>query len=440
MQALASKLYFRGGGFGGLGGVGEEFVGLVGEVLKEHALDGNANNNAEDGGNRTEYSANLGNESKESGDDTRSHNEYKVDKKQSPFFPISGLVAHLEGLGRRYTTVDEEIKSEVPRDCYNDNREEHKCSRCTLTHPLEPNEQEEVSEVVKIGFVEDVGRIDNLPAPHFDDGFVQPDGGADIEVGNPHGDNVENYHKEEGKNVLHAILKPICEGLGELDFLCCHKTYFELGLNCAKAGTYIPPQPHKFSKILFLHKRVSPIKPIKLKGARPRYKSSTLQDLRNVAFVKSSYLWGVVKRIGPIILLIALLSACCSKRQPELLGAELASANISSDLQATIVMTISNPSQSLKIEDVQGNISKGGDTLILFTAEPFVIPKGDNNEVPVDVTLKAAPGVGKFTIARIVWSGACEDCSADVSFSVKGPLGIKHKEKIEGIPLRKLIR
>ena len=85
------------------------------------------------------------------------------------------------------------------------------------------DKQEELAEIdLEVLFVEDGKRVDNLALADLDNGFVETDGRAYVEVGNPNGYYIQDHHQNEGSYVLQTILDSIHDGLFDLELLSCH--------------------------------------------------------------------------------------------------------------------------------------------------------------------------------------------------------------------------
>ena len=206
--------------------VGEHLVCFGGEVLVHYTLDcqhggehQEVYGDAEDG----EEPADVLNGSKAE-EDTAHQTEddagEDADPEDGPFFSVGYFVADFEALHGRELLVQEEVDGKAPCDAQDDSGDEHESGCTGDTHAHEACEKEEVSYVLTVLLVEDGDGVDDLSAAHLDDCLVQADGGADVDPGDPDGKHIEDYHKDEGDDVLETIKDTFLNGGHYFKFLC----------------------------------------------------------------------------------------------------------------------------------------------------------------------------------------------------------------------------
>ena len=160
---------------------------------------------------------------KDSREDAEAERDNENNPEDGPFLSVGNLVAHLHSLDGRETLVQEEVDGKAPGQSHNDTGNEHEDGSCGNAHAQQADKQEELAEIdLEVLFVEDGKRVDNLALADLDNGFVETDGRAHVEVGDPNGYYIQDHHQNEGSYVLQTILDSIHDGLFDLELLSCH--------------------------------------------------------------------------------------------------------------------------------------------------------------------------------------------------------------------------
>lgn len=137
---------------------------------------------------------------------------------------------------------------------------------------------------------------------------------------------------------------------------------------------------------------------------------------------------------------LLLMGACASVNDRiSLLGGSIENVHIGNPIKATLSLNIANHRSKVDISDISGRVNMGEKPIAYLCAEPVIIPARDTSEVEVGIQASLAEGVGALSLMRIVSGGGIEDCTLDLNFAVRDFLGIKHRKKMQEIPLTKLI-
>ncbi len=136
-----------------------------------------------------------------------------------------------------------------------------------------------------------------------------------------------------------------------------------------------------------------------------------------------------------------MLSGCAnSGNKFAVTGGGVESLHMGSTITAVANLNFTNPSHKVKVSDISGVVKNGETALLGLSAEDFEIPARSASTVAVPVEASLEPGVGLFSIMRIVSNGDYENLTADLTFTATGFLGIKKTQTIKDIPVKDLMK
>ena len=203
--------------------LGEDGVGFLGEEVIHHTLDRHDDSSTENDTDNSKHDAHFRNHPENPADDAGENRAKQTDEEDTPFVAEGRVITQLQGLERGNLFVQIEIDGETPGNRDHVCREEHESGGSEGTDRDKAQQEEEAADVGEILLGEDGGRVDRLSAADTDDGFVETDGGADVEVRDPDSHHIEDDHQQERQEVLQTITDTVPEGLHDVEFLCCHK-------------------------------------------------------------------------------------------------------------------------------------------------------------------------------------------------------------------------
>ena len=155
-------------------------------------------------------------------------------------------------------------------------------------------------------------------------------------------------------------------------------------------------------------------------------------------------IFGDVNKIVDILLALlaaVLLAGCSSSRnQFTITGGGMDSVRIGDPITAVANLNINNPSYKVKVSDISGKIKSGEKALLNVQADDCEIPARSSSTVFVPLEASLEPGVGFFSIMKIVSGGDYENLTADITFTATGLFGIKKTQTLENIPLKDLMK
>lgn len=137
---------------------------------------------------------------------------------------------------------------------------------------------------------------------------------------------------------------------------------------------------------------------------------------------------------------LLLMGACATVNDRiSLLDGSIENVHIGKPVKATLSLNIVNHRGRVDISDISGKVNVGEKPIAYLCAESVTIPARDTSDVKVGIQVSLAEGVGALSLIRILSGGGIEDCTLDLDFTVRDFLGIKHRKKMQEIPLNKLI-
>lgn len=137
---------------------------------------------------------------------------------------------------------------------------------------------------------------------------------------------------------------------------------------------------------------------------------------------------------------LLLMGACASVNdRVSLLGGSIENVHIGDHIKATLSLNIVNHRGKVDISDISGKVNMGEKPIVYLCAESVVIPARDTSDVKVGIQASLAEGIGALSAVRLLAGGGIEDCTLDLDFTVRDFLGIRHRRKMQEIPLTKLI-
>lgn len=144
-----------------------------------------------------------------------------------------------------------------------------------------------------------------------------------------------------------------------------------------------------------------------------------------------------MKRFLAIVAAFLCITSCACYKDIKINSVELEKVSIFGDpkLSGILAVEIDNPTMTLKVSDIIGVVKIAGVEAVHVTCEPFILEGRSCQVYLLNVSAKLESGFGISKIMKILQSGDLENITADVSVTVRDPLGIKHKRERKDISL-----